>query len=109
MPEKPPAKESAPIRRLSYIATLQHRLEDEAERRMAGLSSLDMKGVIAWLEAKQLQLAVLKAVEDNHYEVLKGTGKQEVLLELIEDAHAKLAKVARDAEGAGGEEDGSTE
>lgn len=115
MPDKPPAPKEPPrepVRRLSYIGTLQNRLDEEVERRMAGLSSQDLKGVIAWLEAKQLELAIQKSVEDNHLEVLKGSGKQEVLLELLEDAHSRLGKtvsVEQSDQPAGGETDGSAE
>lgn len=93
MPEKPtPEVEKQPQRRFSFTGQLQNRLAEEVTRRMAGLSSQDCKAVIAWLESWQLDLAIQKSVEDNHLEVLKGSGKQEVLLDLIEDAHSWLGK-----------------
>lgn len=101
MPDKPAPQAEKPTMRFSYTGQLQNRLNAEVERRMAGLSSQDCKAIIAWLEATQLELAIQKSVEDNHLEVLKGSGKQEVLLDLIEDAHSWLAKTAERSDSGG--------
>lgn len=101
--------EAAPTPKLSFTGILQTRLHDEVERRMAGLSSHDLKAVIAWLEAWQLSLAIQKSVEDNHLEILKGSGKQEVLLELLEDAHSRLGETVKSEEGTGEDDGGPAE
>lgn len=105
MPDKPPTP------RLSFTGQLVSRLGAEVERRMDGLSGNDMKAIIAWLEKWQIDLAIQKSVEDNHLEVLKGSGKQEVILDLLEDAHSWLGKTAKAEESTAGrgDEDERTE
>ncbi len=89
------------VRSTSALGLLTERLDSEAEKRIEALSERDTLAVVTWLEAKQLEIAMRNAMEDDALASAKDRGAVEFILrsngELVERLRKRKERAAAEA------------
>lgn len=69
-------------RKYSPLGNLRDKIRSASAEQLSHLNERDLKTLILWLEAEQLETAMMVAVEDDPVENAKGRGAVEMLLTL---------------------------
>jgi len=85
-------------RTTSYIGQMQERLEKIATEQMATLNARSLKAMIAWMETRQLAVAMETSVEDDALASAKLRGQVELLTEMGAHLTGLLGQIGKKPE-----------